>query len=199
MCATYKNTLQNFESFWKHLKIFELTEVTKQRGDSQLINLLNHVWLADIKPTDTELLQSRVIQPWNDQHPNDTLHIFAENADDNQHNLKMLQLIESPRHMIPATDHLPKNIPQQKINEILNCKQSETGGLAQTLHIKLNAQVMLTVKIDLQDRLVNGQLGTIKHISIDTKGNVAKIYLKFHELKAGLKKINKDAFAKKHC
>ena len=43
MCATYKITLQNFESFWKHLKIFALTEVTKQRGDSQLINLLNHV------------------------------------------------------------------------------------------------------------------------------------------------------------
>ena len=101
--------------------------------------------------------------------------------------------------MIPAIDHLPKNIPQQKINEILNRKQSEAGGLTRALHIKLNAQVMLTVNIDLQDRLVNGQLETIKHISIDTKGNVTKMYVKFHDSKAGLKKINKDAFAKKHC
>ena len=99
--------------------------------------------------------------------------------------------------MIPAIDHLPKNIPQQKINEILSYKQSETGGIGQTLHIKVNAQVMLTVNIDLQDRLVNGQLGTIKHISIDTKGNVTKIYVKFHDSKVGLKKLNKVAFAKK--
>ena len=70
----------------------------------------------------------------------------------------MLQLIESPLHMIPAIDLFPKTIPQQKINEILNYKQSETGGLVQILQIKLNAQVMLTVNIDLQDRL-----GNIKH------------------------------------
>ena len=57
--------------------------------------------------------------------------------------------------MILAIGYLPKNIPQQKINEIRNHNQSETGGRAQTLHIKLNAQVILTVSIDLQDRLVN--------------------------------------------
>ena len=116
--ATYKNTWQNFESLWKHFKIFELTEVMRQREDSQLIDLLNQVRVADIKPTDKELLESRVIQPLNDQYPHDALHIFAENATANQHNLKMLQLIESPLHMIPAIDLLPKNIPQQKINEI---------------------------------------------------------------------------------
>ena len=156
--ATYKNTWQNFESLWKHFKIFELTEVMRQREDSQLIDLLNQVRVADIKPTDKELLESRVIQPLNDQYPHDALHIFAENATANQHNLKMLQLVESAHHMIPAIDLLPKNIPQQKINEILNYKQSETGGLVQILQIKLNAQVMLTVNIDLQDRL-----GNIKH------------------------------------
>ena len=190
MYATYKNTWQNFESLWKHFKIFELTEVMRQREDSQLIDLLNQVRVADIKPTDKELLESRVIQPLNDQYPHDALHIFAENATANQHNLKMLQLVESAHHMIPAIDLLPKNIPQQKINELLNHKQSETGGLAKTLQIKLNSQVMLTVNIDLQDKLVNGQLETIKHISIDTKGNVIKIYIKFDDSKAGLKKIN---------
>ena len=53
----------------------------------------------------------------------------------------------------------------------------------------MNAQVTLIVNIDLQDRLVNGQLGTNKHISIDTKGNVTKIYIKLDDSKAGLKKI----------
>ena len=47
---------------------------------------------------------------------------------------------------------------------------------------------MLTVNINLQDKLANCQLGTSKHISIDTKSNVTKIYIKFDDSKAGLKK-----------
>ena len=47
---------------------------------------------------------------------------------------------------------------------------------------------MLTVNINLQDKLANCQLGTSKHISIDTNSNVTKIYIKFDDSKAGLKK-----------
>ena len=157
---------------------------------------MNHVRVADLKPTDIELLEPMFIQPLNDQYPHDALHILTENATANQHNLKVVQLTEIPLHMIPVIDLLPKNIPRQKINEILIHKQSKTGGLAKTVQIKLNAQVMLTVNIDLQDNLVNGQLGTIKHISIDTKCNVTKMYIKLDDSKAGLRKTNKDTFQK---
>ena len=47
---------------------------------------------------------------------------------------------------------------------------------------------MLTVNFDLQDRLINGQIGAIKHIS--SKGrtnNITNIYVKFDDVKAGLK------------
>ena len=148
---------------------------------------MNHVRVVDLKPTDIELFEPMFIQPLNGQYPHDALHILTENAAANQHNLKVLQLTEIPLHMIPVIDLLPKNIPRQKINEILIHKQSKTGGLA---------QVMLTVNIDLQDNLVNGQLGTIKHISIDTKCNVTKMYIKLDDSKAGLRKTNKDTFQK---
>ena len=68
-------------------------------------------------------------------------------------------------------------------------------GLAGTLHIKLNARVILTINVDLQDRLVNGQLGTIKHIVLNPQNNVSKICIKFDDCKAGLKNINTDNFA----
>ena len=55
--------------------------------------------------------------------------------------------------------------------------QSETGGLAGTLELKVNTGVMLTVNVDLEDRLVNGQLGTVKHFQKDQNGNVLKIYI----------------------
>ena len=45
---------------------------------------------------------------------------------------------------------------------------------------------MLTVNVDFQDRLVNGQLGTVKHIVLNSQNNVSKIYIKIDDCKAGL-------------
>ena len=56
---------------------------------------------------------------------------------------------------------------------MLNRSQSETGGLAGTLELKVSARVLLTV--NLEDRSVNGQLGTVKHFQKDQNGNVLKI------------------------
>ena len=63
----------------------------------------------------------------------------------------MLESIDNQVYYIKAIDDLPKNVSIQKINEVLNRNQSETGGLAGILKIKINARVILTVNIDLQD------------------------------------------------
>ena len=73
---------------------------------------------------------------------------------------------------ILAKDQFQKNIPHQKIIKVLNQNQSETGGLAALLDIKLNARIMFTVNIYLQDKLVNGQLGNMKDIHKDSQGNI---------------------------
>ena len=88
---------------------------------------------------------------------------------------------------------MPKNVSIHKINKVLNRNQSETGGLAEILKIKINARVMLTVNIDFHDRLVNGQLGTEMHIEGNSQG-ISKIYLKFDDTRAGLKAMNADIF-----
>ena len=41
--ATYKNNWKNCDLLWRHLKVFELTEIMRQRGDETLIDLLNNV------------------------------------------------------------------------------------------------------------------------------------------------------------
>ena len=98
----------------------------RQRGDFQLIDLLNNVRIADIKSTCIELLYSRVIEPQYDQYPHDPLHIFVENENASNHNLKMLRSIESNQYIVTEIDLLRKNIPCQKINEVLNRVPSET-------------------------------------------------------------------------
>ena len=58
-----------------------------------------------------------------------------------------------------------KTAPKDIINKALLRNQSQTGGLAQILQVKLNARVMLTANVDIEDRLINGQIGTVKHIT----------------------------------
>ena len=55
---------------------------------------------------------------------------------------------------------------------------------------------MLTINVDLQDRLINSQLGTVKHIALNDQCNISKIYIKFDDKKAGLKRISMDSLAR---
>lgn len=64
----------------------------RQRGDSQFIDFLNNVLIADIKPCDMDTFQSRIIQPDQNGYPHEALHIFAENL--NAKNLLSLSLIQ---------------------------------------------------------------------------------------------------------
>ena len=58
---------------------------------------------------------------------------------------------------------------------------------------------MLTVNIDIADRLINGQIRTVKHISYNNiNGHIVKVYIKFDDAQAGLKKIDTDPFGKQH-
>ena len=52
-----------------------------------------------------------------------------------------------------------------------------THGLTKVLMLKVGARAMLTVNVDIEDRLINGQ---IKKVSVKEKygDNVAKLYVK---------------------
>ena len=144
--------------------------------------------------TDEQLLKSRFVVNTGINYPSEAIHIFAENKPAHSHNLDMLTRNESIQNCIPTIDELPKNVQTTVINKALNRNQSETGGLAGLLNIKVNARLMLTVNIDIADRLINGQIGTVKHILTD-RGNVVKIYILMYDSNADLKKRNSDALA----
>ena len=86
----------------------------------------------------------------------------------------MLETINDKMCIVQAIDVLPKNIASQRIKEALDRNQTDTGGLASVIKIKVKSRVMLIVNTDLSDRLVNDQLGTVKHISKKMNGDVTK-------------------------
>ena len=83
---------------------------------------------------------------------------------------------------IPAKDQIPKNSKISDIREAQNRKKSETGGLALLLELKVNARVMLTANIKIEDRLINRQMETVKHIEIK-ENEVRTIYLELDDNK----------------
>ena len=163
--ASYKNNWQIFDLLWRHFKVFELNEIMYQRGDDTLIDLLNNVRIARPQPSYLTLLQSKTFSTAGRDFHHEILHIAAENAFVNAHNQKMLEAINDEMCVVPAINILPKNIASQRIKEALDRNQTDTRGLASVIKIKVNSRVMLTVNVDLSDRLVNGQLGTVKYIS----------------------------------
>ncbi len=95
---------------------------------------------------------------------------------------------------------LSKNVKKQNIDKVSARGRSETCGLDGEIHIKEGARVMLTRNINLQDRLINGQMGTVVKIDINRNNEPNVLYAKFDDEKAGKTTINtsSNSFAKQN-
>ena len=188
----------NLIHMWKLFKIGELDEVMRQKGDTDLIDMLNKVRTGDLDNESEMLIMSRFISKNDHSFPVEALHIFAENKPAQRHNDYMLNHLDHSLFKIAAIDEMPHNTSQSDISKALNRKQSETGGLARILHLKLEARVMLTCNIDIEDRLINGQIGTVRHIAVNNRACVEKIFIELDDNKAGCKMIRQDYLARQH-
>ena len=156
------------------------------------------MWIARSQASDLALVQSKNLSTAGRDLHHETLHAFAENPIVHGHNQKMLEAINDEMCVVPAINILPKNIVSQRIKGALDRNQTETGVLASVIKIKVNSRVTLTVNLDWSDRLLNGQLGTVKRSSENLNAEITNIYLKFDDAGAGQNKINKDTFAKQY-
>ena len=167
----------------------------RQRGDTVFIDLLNNVRIGKLSETDIAILSTRMITYDSSNYPHDALHLFAENAPVLEHNERKLLDIDMPMFVINALDQIPRDVPTSLLESALGRKQSETGGLARVLKLKVGAKVMITSNIDIDDRLINGQIGMVTNI-IAGNGAVSKIYIKFEDPIAGLNKKSIDPYGR---
>ena len=138
--ANYKNNWQNFNLLWKLFKIFKLTEVTRQRDDSQLIDLLNDIRTGDVQPDNINILKSRVIQPGVEDYPHNAVYVFAKNANADRHNDKMLDSKEKNFFSEKAIDNLRQYIAQDQMIKCLKNLKSNWGACRNPSHqIKWNS------------------------------------------------------------
>ena len=66
---------------------------------------------------------------------------------------------------------------------------SETVNLESQLKLKIGGQVMKTSNLDIDGRLVNGLVGTVKQIKYKNN-KVSVVYVKFNDDNAGRRQCN---------
>jgi ATP-dependent exoDNAse (exonuclease V) alpha subunit len=100
----------------------------------------------------------------------------------------------SPQYALEALDQFPPHVSKQDIDRVLSKGRSETGGLDTKILIKENARVMLTTNVDISDRLINGQLGTVIKVFVDNVSNKpSTIFVKFDDSNAGISAIRNSS------
>ncbi|CAB4039510.1 ATP-dependent DNA helicase PIF1 [Paramuricea clavata] len=97
-------------------------------------------------------------------------------------------------------DQYPKNVNKQDIDRVLARGRSETGGLDFEIQIKKGARIMLTTNINIQDRLINGQMGTVVKIQVNESNKPTILHIKFDDENAGKTLINSsvNSFAREN-
>ena len=71
--------------------------------------------------------------------------------------------------------------------------RSATGGLDHKIKLKQDVRVMLTTNLNTEDRLINGEVGTVSEIKCsDTSQKPQVIYIKFDDESAGFEAIRKS-------
>ena len=195
----YKNNIFNLCHPWSVFEMVELTEIMRQKDDQPFIELLNRLRTASQTDDDLQVIQSRVLTSNQTDYPTQALHIFAENAPVDQHNKMHLEQLNEPLYRLIAIDQYPQHVSKQDIDRVLARGRSETGGLDSEILIKVNSRVMLTTNIDISDRLINGQMGTVTKVAINRNTNKPSvIYIKFDDSQAGINAIQKhpDQYAR---
>ena len=80
-----------------------------------------------------------------------------------------------------------------------NRKKQECGGLCSELLLKIGIKYMIVINIDLEDGLVNGACGILKHITFSNKDVPLIIWLDFNNNKIGNKsQIKYNSYIKEY-
>ena len=140
----------------------------RQREDVEFAGMLNCLRIR----TKEEVLDTKLIEHFREcvrEGPEDVLHIFATNDEVNDFNLSMLTRSSVELVEIKAKD-FKKDKTSGKLTLLENpvsTKRSE--GLPSSILLGINARVMLTRNVDVEDGLVNGVMGNISEIVISNR------------------------------
>ena len=129
----------------------------RQRGDLEFISFLKKIWVGIVDYEGEKILLSRSIAKDNPAYPRHALHMCAENKPSvDYRDVISINAIDEVSQEIQLSDKKTETIRARNIGD--------TGNLASDLNLKFGIQVILTINIDLKDRLVNGLVVKVMYL-----------------------------------
>ena len=172
---------------WESFEPYVLRENHRQGDANVWANILNELRIGNVTEEALSLLKSRVTdQPFLDES---AMHVFYTNAEVAEHNLNMLDRLNTEEYQIPATKIHPKWYTPQISKKDGSVDDTQ---YLNTLLVKVGARVSLVFNISLIDNLVNGSFGTIVGIETNKTGDkVSAIIVAFDDNDSGQKQREK--------
>ena len=129
---------------WRKFQRVKLTDIILQRGDFELISLLNKIREGEIDDHVENTLMSRFLKK--KYFPQHVMHMFAGNKPAKEYNKTQVNTLDTQLILIDGINEIPKDIAvsQSQIDAIKQRKMSETGNTESQLELKIGAQVILT-------------------------------------------------------
>ena len=158
----HKEELLNLCHPWKDITLIVLTEIMRQKNDTEFAELLNRLRTGASVDTDIETMNSSIISTNDPCYPWEALHVFAENSAVKEHNSMMLDKLSVPPITLAAIDKYPENVSSSSLEKTLSQSFCQTDGLHREIDIKECACIMLATNLSIEDRLINGQVRTVK-------------------------------------
>ena len=171
----FSNVTSNYASLapnlWQsHFTMFELTEIMRQKDDSQFAELLNRIREGKHTSDDINLLQSRSISfdsPGYQQLKNE-LHLFPCNAEVDAHNRNVYNGMTSIKSEIKCADTVlgedSLDVKNKIKNQLQGTKMSDTGNLCENLRVAVGLCYDTTYNISVSDGICNGTPCVLKKI-----------------------------------
>ena len=110
-------------------------------------------------------------------YPRQDLSIWWNSSKRHLPNNAILNDLPDELHTIEADDKIPNNCKclLATIQTAQNQRQTNTGGLANFLKLKIGAKAVLKVSLYIQNLLINGQAGNVSLIEF-ALGSVTKVF-----------------------
>ncbi|XP_055685660.1 uncharacterized protein LOC129791526 [Lutzomyia longipalpis] len=178
---------------WEEFKYYELTEIMRQKDDLSFTVALNNLANGTMTEDDIKLIQSRQVEN-DDKVPLEAIRLFYYRKHVRSYNNNKIENFPGDPHLSVAKDKvLESNTTDKKAKEDILAKVAiqdpeKTGGCMYELKLKVGIKYMVINNIDVEDGLVNGATGTLRHITFNpTDNSVHTVWLEFPEDRVGRK------------
>ena len=158
-------------NLWQqHFKMFELTEIMRQKDDIVFAELLNRVREGNQTQEDIDLLRTRSIKSTDAKYIElkNELHLFPCNAAVDNHNASLFNDLVAEKAEINCFDTVlgedMEEVKQRILKQIKGKKTNDTGNLSQILKVALGLQYDTTHNVSIEDGICNGTPCVLKRI-----------------------------------